>query len=134
MKKNKMAYKLITFQIRIKDNSSLTEMASRVEQALNCHFTPVQGKDFPGRETLATELLGLQLTLTYWLSGPNKETRTYWLTGAASEDILELGGELIEVSEFMLAVLHRRDKGDWYIPTMKEKYLEAGLPWTEEES
>lgn len=122
-----MSHELINFQIRAQDDASLAEMVSRIEQALKCQFIPSNAKEFQGTEAVETEVLGIQITLTYWPALEDREVRNYWLTGNASEDIMGSWENVTDVSKFILLVLTQRDKGKWYIPGKEEILAEAGL-------
>jgi hypothetical protein len=111
----------LNFRVRIKDRASMAEIGNRITRALGCQFFPSHAKHFEGREALAAEVLGLHITLSYWPEVPEEATRTYTLLGVTAEDEKEPWGDCsIQISEYLVGVLTRRDSRDWYIPSLQE--------------
>ncbi|MEJ1939073.1 hypothetical protein WDZ92_53420, partial [Nostoc sp. NIES-2111] len=118
----------INFQVRINDSATLEEIGLRVGKALNLTFNPSQADEFEGDEVLETEVFGLWITLSYWTDLPEEKTRNYRLVADVTEDINMPWGEgTINISQYILGVLVRRDHPGWYIPDIKEILAEAGI-------
>ena len=125
-----MAY--TSFQIRINERVGLEEIGARVGKALDLHFTPSHAKNFEGDEALETTVLGLWITLNYIVPAPNSEVRNYRLTGTPRTELIGVWDDKFtdfDISLYILEVLVKLDDSRWYIPDLKEMYLESGLPW-----
>lgn len=127
-----MSYPQIGFQVRIDERASLLEMGERVEQVLQCRFTPHRsGSDsFDYEEILEANCLGLWITLSCDAQIPEGEIRNYCLMGLIRGDLearWESEPSLLNISEYILGLLKMLDKDEWYIPDLQEIYTEAGL-------
>jgi hypothetical protein len=126
-----MTYPQLSFQVRINSNASLSEIGERVEKALQCQFTLSSSNFFDGDEALEATSLGLWITLSYDPEvSAESGVNNYVLMGLLKGDldaIWEDNFETISISQYILGVLRKSDKGDWYVPDLKELHLEAGL-------
>jgi hypothetical protein len=121
----------ISFQVRINDNASLEEIGARVEQALQCQFSPSSSNFFSGDPALESFCLGLWITLSCEMQlAENSDQNNYILMGSLRGD-LEANWEdnysIISISQYILAVMKNLDSETWYIADSEELYLEAGL-------
>jgi hypothetical protein len=55
-----MTYARVGFQVRIREGSTLADVGTRVQQALECAFQPSEARLFRGAPALETTLLGSQ--------------------------------------------------------------------------
>ncbi|HEY9804206.1 MAG TPA: hypothetical protein V6D25_27995 [Leptolyngbyaceae cyanobacterium] len=125
-----MTYPQISFQVRINESASLAEMGERVGKALECNFTSSDAKFFESDEVLEAQFLGLSITLSCETEVPEGENNKYYLMGTLKgelESIWDIESPIINISEYILGVLTKYDKGEWYIPDLKELHFEAGL-------
>jgi hypothetical protein len=121
----------VSFQIRINDSASLEEIGARVEQALQCQFSPSTSNFFSGEPALESFCLGLWITLSCEMQlTENSDPTNYALMGTLRGDLeatWEDNYSIISISQYILAVMKKLDSETWYIPDSEELYLEAGL-------
>ena len=116
-----MDHPRLNFIVRIQDRASITEVGCRITRVLGCQFWPSNAKYFEGREALEGEVFGIRITLTYWPQALEGTTRTYTLSGVTPGDEREpWGDDSIQISEYLVGVLTRRDSRNWYIPSVQE--------------
>ncbi|MEH2258767.1 hypothetical protein [Nostoc sp.] len=128
-----MTYPQISFQVRIYERASLAEMGARVGKALQCNFTPSDAKLFDEDEVLEATSLGLSIILSQDIEVHEGENHKYYLMGSLKGDLeamWDIEYQIINISEYILGVLTKYDKGKWYIPDLKELHLEAGLSFS----
>jgi len=118
-----MTYARAGFQVRIREATTLAEVGTRVEQALECTFHRSEARLFAGTPALETTLLGLWITLSILGGEPDGEAQTFVLMGTLKDDLdVRWGGDLprIDISKFILGVLRSYDSGAWNIPDAED--------------
>jgi hypothetical protein len=116
-----MDHPRLNFIVRIQDRASITELGHRITRVLGCQFVQSNAKCFEGREAFEGEVLGIRITLAYWPEAPEGNIRTYTLSGVTPSDEREPWGDhSIQISEYLVGVLTRRDSRNWYIPSLQE--------------
>ena len=115
------------FSICVEDQASLAEMAYRVSHALGCflRYSTANGKEFnelsPGTEA---SILGLRIILQEWPVRPPGEPRRYLLRGVSLDDEDPGASEYVDISGYIIGILSRRTKNEWYVPELDEVLTE----------
>ena len=105
----------------------MAAIGERVGLVLGCGFAPSHDPNDSDKLILQAETFCLRLTISQGRFRENSAMRIYQLNG---ENIIEPRwdySEEINLSEWILQELRRRDSPDWYIPTLEELKNEAGI-------
>jgi hypothetical protein len=122
-----MSQPIVSFMVRARDRAALAEVASRVGDALNLRFDLSNSYRLSEAPAMAAATLGLEVSVTYWPPLPEGELRTYQVTGYPADDVREPSDRVVDISEFVRAVLSARDTVEWYVPDLAERRRDVGL-------
>jgi hypothetical protein len=118
MSDSQQMLQVVSFAVRTRDTASLADFAKRVGAALRVTFEPSTSSRY--RDAMSAEVLGLEVSITYWPPKSEGELRTYQLTGYPADDVNEPSDRVVDIGQFVLAALAARDKSAWYIPDRAE--------------
>jgi hypothetical protein len=127
-----VSYPRVGFQVRIRQAAPLGAIAARVEGVLNCAFQPSEARLFAGDPALESTTLGLWISLRFLPPSSDGGTRACVLMGTLADELdarWPSDAPRIDISQYVLGLLHTNDSPDWYVPGLEEIYMEAGLAW-----
>lgn len=104
----------LSFHVRLRDASLPARVEERVGRALGLSFAPSTSKLFSGRTAVETRALGIWMTLAFI-----EETGEHWFVGDRDGDDLS-GSEALDISAYVVALLHERDSPQWYVPSRRD--------------
>src|ERR1043166_6777611 len=107
MSDREQMFQVVSFAVRARDTASLAEFAERVGSALHVTFEPSASSRY--RDAMSVEVLGLEVSITYWPPKPEGELRTYQVTGYPVDGVNEPSDRVVDIGQFVLAVLAGRD-------------------------
>lgn len=126
--------KKLGFQVRIKEQVGLKELAERVSKALGSPFLAGRGQRFrDGEDVLLAEALGLLIELgtdPEYLEEPPQGPWTYFLLGSVHERLSAewpADAPTVSITPYMLHLLHSLDSEAWFAPSRAELLAEAGI-------
>jgi hypothetical protein len=87
---------------------------------LNLSFSLARSSKWEETEALEAHALGIGIHLYAWPLPKQGEKIRYNLRGYAERDAALEFTQLVNVSDFIVAVLNARDSGEWYVPSKAE--------------
>jgi hypothetical protein len=117
---------IVQFSVRTKDDSSLDEVAARLERIFDLRFTPYEGKyfDIP---VLQTRILGLWVVLLQVQSVRQGAPARFQFQARQAPDDDEICEVFHDISDYVMRALERREPGRWYLPSEGEVGVDVGL-------
>lgn len=122
-------YQSIGFQVRIKEQINIEELANRIGKIIGCIFTPGYSQHFDDSAYLST-CLGLSLELLSPDISDNSLSGKFALFGFVNKEVSinwPLNHQYTSISLYILRLLQNLDNQNWYIPTKDEILFEAGI-------
>jgi len=116
-------YPQIGSQVRIREAVPLADLALRVGAVLKLNFVPSYDKLFSGDPAVEAYALGLHIALLIDPEVSGDEIGTHILMGflqAETESRWQEDPSRINISEYILELLHLYDSPNWYVPTSEE--------------